>query len=170
MNNQTDNVQQRIRRITLPGESSAADKGALACTIIMLGIFIWNQIVYGMDMLICIIPLALLAVYFVLFGLFAEEYCFAETALEIRHRFRKTVEIPYGAVFNLEASARDSFINIVQSNKVKVYHLQGKKRRMTLCTPRDVATFVETLKWNCPEFHEENQEKSKLEVFFSNEE
>ena len=170
MNNQMEESKRIPRQLVLAGEAGHAEKGALACDLIMLGIFVWNQIAYGIDMMFLIIPLALLAVYFVMFGLVAEEYRFAEAALEIQHRFRKTVVIPYDAVFNFEASARDSFINIVQSNKVKVYHAQGTQKKMTMCTPKDVATFVETLKWNCPEFHEEPQEKSKLEVFFGDKE
>ena len=156
-----------VRKVELPGESSGLDKGALVCDLLMLGIFLWNQIRYGMDMLFLIIPLTLVGAYLLLFCVFAETYCFAETALEIQHRFRKTVAIPYDCVFNFEASAHDSFINILQSNKVKVYYTQGKGKKTIVCMPRDVETFVETLKWNCAEFHEDHKDVSKLEVFFN---
>lgn len=168
MNKQHEESNHSIRKIKLPGESSHLDKGTLACDLIMLGIFLWNQICYGMDMMFLIIPLALLGTYLLLFCVYPEEYCFADTGLEVHHKFRKTVVIPYDAVFNYEASSHDSFINILQSNKVKVYYAQARQKRMIQCLPRDVESFVEALKWNCAEFHEDKQEKSKLEVFFNN--
>lgn len=153
--------------LTLSGESSNIDKGALVCDLIMLGVFIWNQIFYEMDMLFLIIPLVLVGIYLVLFCIMTDEYCFTESSLEIRHRYRRTVLITYDSVFNFDASAHDSFINILQSNKVKVYYTESKKKRMILCRPKDVASFVEALKQNCPEFSEEKREKTKLDVFLN---
>lgn len=156
-----------MRIQTFRGESSASDVGALVCDLIMLGVFVWNQIRYGMNMLFLIIPLALLGIYLLLFCVLPEQYHFSEALIEVRHTFRKTVSIPYDAVFNYEAASRDSFINLLQKNRVKIYYFQNKKKKVMICMPRDVASFVETLKWNCPEFYEEPNEKSKLEVFFN---
>ena len=120
MSKQQEETGRSIRRITLPGESSLLDKGALTCDLVMLGIFLWNQIRYGMDMLFLIIPLVLLGIYLLLFCVYPEEYFFTDAGLEVHHKFRKMVVIPYDAVFNYEASSHDSFINILQNNKVKV--------------------------------------------------
>jgi len=159
-----------IREVSFPGEASMVDKAAFICDLIMLGIFICNQMLYGMNMLFLIIPLVLVGLYLLLFCVISEEYCFTYESLEIRHRLKKTVTIPYDSVFNYEASVRDTFINITQSNKVKVYHESLGKKRCTLCTPKDVTSFVDVLKKNCPEFHEESKETSALEVFLKNKE
>lgn len=153
------------KEMTIRGEASGIDKGALVCDLIMLGILLWNQLRYGMNMLFLIIPLALIGVYLVLFGMVAETYCFTKNSLEIRHKFRKTVEIPYETVFNYESSTRDSFINITQRNLVKVYHTVGTKKKLAVCRPCDVESFVNALRTNCSEFHEEPR-KSRLDVFF----
>lgn len=166
MNKQHDEFNHPIRKIAIQGESSFLDKGAFVCDLVMLGVFLWNQIRYGMDMLFLIIPLALLGTYLLLFCVYPEEYRFTDAGLEVHHKFRKMVVIPYDAVFNYEASSHDSFINILQNNKVKVYYTQEKQKKMIQCLPGDVESFVEALKWNCAEFHEDEQEKSKLEVFF----
>lgn len=147
------------------GETGGMDKGALVCDLLMLAICLWNQVRYGMDMMFLIVPLALIAVYLVMYGCVPEEYCFAESALEIRHRFRKTVCIPYDAMFNFEASERDSFINISHSNRVKLYHTAGKSRRLTVCRPCDVGGFTDMLKRMCPEFCMDEGKTSRLEVF-----
>ena len=169
--NKPETAGNRIARtLTIQGEAGGLEKSALACDAFMLGILGWNQIRYGMDMLFLIIPLVLVGIYLLLFGVIAEAYYFINDSLEIRHRFRKTIAIPYDAVFQYEAQAHDSFINIAQSNKVKVYYAQGHKKSVVLCRPEDTELFVETLKWNCPEFHENPKEKSRLEVFFSSNE
>ena len=164
------NVENRKPRIqSFVGESGGFDKGALACDVIMLAIFLWIQTVYQMDMLFLIIPLVLLGVYLVLFGVLPETYMFTEDSLEVQHKFQKTIRISYDSVFNYDESVKDSFINIFQSNRVKVYYMIGRKKKVILCTPKDVSSFVETLKWNCPEFYDNLKEKSSLEVFFKKE-
>ena len=116
-------------------------------------------------MLFLIIPLALLGAYLLFFCVLPEKYCFTQSSLEIRHKAKKTVVIPYESVFNYEATAKDSFINIFQSNRVRVYY-ETQKKKVAVCMPVDVATFVETLKWNCPEFFDDQQVKTKLESLF----
>ncbi len=152
------------RILTLPGETNKGDIGVLTCDGIMLAILLWNQLYHKMNMLFLIVPLILVAVYLVVFELIPETYCFAEDGLQITHPVRKTIRIAYDEVFNYEASTRDSFMNLLQSNCVKVYYLAGKRKQTALCRPRDPERFVEALRQNCPEF--EMQENSKLEVFF----
>lgn len=142
------------------------ETGALVCDLFMLAIFFWNQIVYGMDMLVLIVPLTLIGLWLLFFCVFPETYRFTEEALEITHRFRKTVIVSYGSVFNYDAESRDGFINLLQSNRVKIYFTRRKKRQVVICTPRDVDGFVETLKNNCPEFDIPEKEESRLNVFF----
>ena len=156
----------KVRTLTLIGESSTFDKGAFICDVIMIGVFLWTQLFYQMNLLFLIIPLSLIGIYLVLFCVLPEKYHFEEDALEIHHKFRKTVKIVYASVFNYDSTVKDSFINIFQSNTVKVYYSVNTKKRVTLCTPKDVSTFVETLKWNCPEFREDSTKQNSLEVFF----
>lgn len=153
------------KEITIRGEASGMDKGALLSDVIILGILLWNQLRYGMNMLFLIIPLTLIGIYLILFGMVPDTYCFTKDSLEIVHKFRKRVKIPYETVFNYESSARDSFINITQRNLVKVYHTVGNKKKLTVCRPCDVESFVDALRTNCREFHEEPR-KSPLDVFF----
>ena len=87
-----------------------------------------------------------------------------ETKLKNIREVAAQVGFPDDEVFNYEASTRDSFMNLLQSNCVKVYYLAGKRKQTALCRPRDPERFVEALRQNCPEF--EMQENSKLEVFF----
>lgn len=155
------------RELTVLGRVGGVDQFALVCDVIMIGIFLWNQLYYKMNMLFLIIPLVLVGIYLVMFGMVVEQYCFLDCSLEIRHTFKKTVRISYASVFNYEATSRDFFINIFQSNKVKVYYQQGRHKKVALCLPTDVMTFVETLRWNCPEFHDDTKEESKLDVFFN---
>ena len=154
--------------LILKGEASSSDKLALICDVLMLGILLWNQLYYRMDMLFLIIPLLLIAVYFVLFGITAESYRFMADRLEIVHPLRKTVRIPYDTVFNFDMTAHDSFINITQGNKIKLYHTVGKTKRLTICRPHDIITFADMLKQNCPEFHTEQPKTNRLDVFFEN--
>ena len=153
--------------VSIPGESSHADQGALICDVLMLVIFLWNQLYYGLDMLFLIIPLALIGIYLGVFCVITETYCFTETALEIRHPIRKTVRIPYDTVFNFDATAHDAFMNLLQSNKVKLYHTVGQRKRLTICRPRDIMTFTDALKQKCPEFHAEDSKPNRLEIFFA---
>lgn len=153
-------------RLVICSEAGKYEIGAFACDAALLAIFFWNELRYGMNMHFLTVPLFLIGVYFVVFQLIPERYCFTENALEIRHRFRKTVRIPYDAFFNFEASARDSFINILRDNSVKVYYTAGKSKRATVCRPRNVDGFVDALKTYCPEFQAEEHTDSRLEVFF----
>ena len=131
----------------------------------MLGMFLWNQIVYRMDMLFLIIPLTMIGLW-LFCGIFPETYRFAEEELQITHKFRKTIMVSYTSIFNYDAVSQDGFINLLRSNRVKVYYTQGKKRRVIACTPRDVEGFVEALKANCSEFDIPEHENSRLAVFF----
>ncbi len=153
--------------IIIHGETGIAEKGALACDVFMLIIFLWNQLRYGMNMLYLIIPLVFIGLYLVLFYLKPEEYYFTNEAVEIHHKWRKTRFIPYDSVFNIDSSVHDSFINLLQNNWVKLYHLKNDKKALTICKPHDVETFVSIIKDRCPEFCEEDTEKSRLEVFFN---
>ena len=163
---QTGNSPADKKQLMLAGETNAADKGVLFCDLLMIGIFTWNQLRYGMDMLFLIIPLALIGVWIAVFALIPEDYRFAESDLEIIHKFQKTQKISYERVFNYDAKSRDSFINILRRNTVKVYYYTSKeKKRVVICHPRDVETFVEALRERCPEFHKE-EHNSSLQVFF----
>ncbi len=153
---------------TIKGESGNTEKAALVCDIIMLSVFLWNQIRYGLNMLYLIIPLTLIGLYLFFFCIVPEEYCFDESSIKICHKFREAVEIPYQTVFNYEAAKKDSFINIGNSNKVKLYYQVDEKKKAVICRPRDVESFVNLLKSNCPEFHEDSDKKSRIEVFFDN--
>ena len=154
--------------LSLKGESGKIEKVALLCDLFMLAVFIWNQIRYGMNMLFLIIPLSILGAYFIFDGIVPEEYCFLETKLEIRHLFRKSTSIYYDSIFNYEATKKDSFIDIGQNNKVKLYYLKNKeKKTAAVCRPKDIDSFVETVKKKCPVFREESSNKSRLEVFFN---
>lgn len=152
----------------IKGESGNTEKAALVCDIIMLAVFLWNQIRYGLNMLYLIIPLTLIGLYLFIFCVVPEEYRFDENSIKICHRFRKTVEISYQAVFNYEAAKKDSFINIGNSNKVKLYYQVDGKKKAVICRPRDVESFVDLVKTNCPEFNEDSDKKSRIEVFFEN--
>lgn len=151
--------------LIIRGEADRGDLGTLICDALLLGVFFYNQIFYGLDMWFVILPLLAIGLYLVFFGIIPDQYHFTETALEVRHLFCKTVSIPYVAVFNLEAKERDNFVNLLQENKVKVYYAVGNAKKLTVCKPRDVYAFVQELKKRCPEFDEDGQE-SKLKPFF----
>ena len=102
-----------------------------------------------------------------IFGIIPERYYLTETSLEVWHLTKRIAHISYESVFNLEAISRDGFVNLLQENKVKVYHYAGKSKKLTICKPRDVYTFTEELKKRCPEF-DDNTQNSKLEVFLKN--
>lgn len=152
--------------LTIKGEAGNTEKAALACDVIIFAVFLWDQIRYGLNMLYLIIPLAAIGLYLAIFCIVPEEYCFGDDSLRIQHRFRKTFLIPYVSVFNYESSAKDSFINISHSNKVKLYYELCEKKKVVLCRPRDVETFVEMIIKKCPEFREESDNKKRIEIFF----
>ncbi|MBQ9944055.1 MAG: hypothetical protein IJO67_06795 [Clostridia bacterium] len=148
------------------GEAGRVETGALISTVLLLGIFLYDQLFYGMNMWFAILPLLAIGICLLLFGVFPEKYCFTKTTLEVRYLFYRVDSIAYDAVFNLEMTGRDGFVNLLKENKVKVYHTVGKKKKMTVCKPCDVYAFTEELKKRCPEF--ENEEgKTRLEVFFN---
>lgn len=151
--------------LVIGGEVSRGEVGALICDILMLGVFLYNQIFHDLNMWYVILPLLMIGIYLVFFGAVPEKYYFTETALEVRHLFYKVVRIPYTTVFHLEATQKDDFVNLLQENKVKVYHTKKEAKRLTVCRPRDVHTFAEELKKRCPEF--KDGQESKLDVFFN---
>lgn len=152
-------------KLVISGEVGRLEIGAVVCDVFILGVFIYDQIFYGMNMWFLILPLIVIGLYLVLFGIVPDRYHFTETSLEIWHFSNKIANISYGAVFNLEVIARDGFANLLQENKVKVYHTTGKSKKLTVCKPCDVYTFEKELKKRCPEFVEDTQ-NSKLDVFF----
>ncbi len=153
-------------RPVICGEVEKFGVGAFVCDVILLVIFLWNELRYGVHMHFLTVPLFLLGLYFALFELTPEQYCFTDTALEIRHRFRKTTVIAYDVFFNFEATVHDSFVNILRNNSVKVYYTVGKSKRATVCRPRNVDAFVNALKRYCPEFQTGEHTDSRLNVFF----
>lgn len=146
------------------GKPAGFEIFALVCDLIMLSVLILTHIRYGVNMLFLIIPLILIGIYLVLFCVIPEEYCFLDNTFEIRHRFRRTVMIPYDQVFNYEATASDSFINIGQSNKVKIYYQVNNKKSTLICRPKIVESFVDVLKLKCPIFNIKNE--NSLNAFF----
>ena len=153
------------RDLVIKGEVGRLEIVAAVCDVFMLSIFLYNQIFYGINMLFLIIPLIVIGLYLLFFGIIPEKYRFTDTSLEIWRISNKTATIFYDQVFNLEVTARDGFVNLLQDNKVKIYHTAGKSKRSTICKPRDVDNFAKELKKRCPEFAEDGQ-NSKLEVFF----
>ena len=153
----------------MQGEPGSTETCALVCDVLLLAMFLWNQLCYGMNMLLLIIMLLLIGVYLAIFGVIPEAYRFADRGLEIVHPLRKSVWIPYEAVFNFDATIHDSFINLLQGNKVKVYHIDGKTKKATVCRPRNAGAFVDVLKQKCPELHTDANANHRLETFFENE-
>ena len=151
--------------LIIKGEVGRAEIGALVCDVLLLGAFVYNQVFYGLDMWFLILPLLIIGVCLVVFEIIPERYHLTETSLEVWHLTKRIAHISYESVFNLEVIARDGFINLLQENKVKVYHNAGKSKKLTICKPSDVYTFTEELKKRCPEF-DDNMQNSKLEVFF----
>ena len=148
------------------GEAERSVIGALVCDAVLLGILLWDQIFYGMNMWFAIIPLLVIFLYLAYICFFPEEYCFTETSLEVRRLFCKTACIAYDGVFGLETKSRDRFVNLMQDNKVKVYYTSGSKKKMVICRPRDVYAFAEEMKKRCPELSEEEKPITGLDVFW----
>ena len=155
-------------QLTFRGDAGGVEIGALACDALLLAIFLWNQLRYGMDMLFLILPLFMIGVYLTIFGVIPETYRFSGSGLEIMRPLRKTACIPYDAVFNFDAAIHDNFINLLHENKVKVYHMDGRVKRVTVCKPKDAGSFVEILKLSCPELHTDTTSDHRLDVFFEN--
>lgn len=160
------NPEEKLNTLIVKGEVSRIDIGALTCDLIFLGIFIYNQIFYNLNMWLLILILIVVGLYLAFFGVFPEKYHFTEKTLEIRHLFYKVASIPYEAIFNLDVKGKDNFINLLQDNKVKVYYTVKKTKKMIICKPQNVFVFENELKKRCPEFEEDN--KSRLKVFFEN--
>ncbi len=148
----------KLQDAEFPGVSGPGERWAVGCDIVMLILFTYTWIRYDMpDMLVLILPLWLCGVYLVMFWLVPSLYVCTDTALEIRHRFRRTQAVPYDSVFNISSTSRDSRLNITSSNKVTVYYEKGPKARRTacICTPADVQQFTAELKRRCPAFQDE---------------
>ncbi|MBR6530656.1 MAG: hypothetical protein IKT43_04500 [Clostridia bacterium] len=156
---------QSKRSVTLRSKASFSETFAFACSLFLFCMFLYNQLVYGMDMLLLIVFTGVLSAAIFLFCLLSEEYRFGEHALEVVCRFRKTQVILYADMFNYEADLRDSFLNLLQSDSVKVYYTKNGKKRFVLCRPREGLLFVEALKANCPEFFDEDV-ASTIDVLF----
>ena len=156
---------QKDNRLIMSGEIGRGELAAVACDALLLIVFLYNQIFYGLDMWFLILPLFGIGLYLTAFGILPEKYHFTETTLEVWQLSLKVATIPYEAVFNLEQKATDGFVNLLQENKVKVYYTAGKTKRLALCKPKDTDAFTKELKNRCPEFKEDGQ-KSKLDVFF----
>ena len=150
----------------IKGESGFAEKVSFACDVFILAILLWDQIRYGLNMLYLIIPLIIIGAYLFFFCVIPEEYIFSNESLVINHIIRKPVKIMYDSVFNYEASKRDGFINIWQSNRVTLYYQKANSKMAVVCRPCDVETFVELIKTNCKEFQETIIGHSQIEVFF----
>ena len=140
------------------GEVGRTEFGAVLCDVLLLGVLIYNQIFHGLDMWFLILPLVIIGLYLVVFGIIPERYCFTATSIEIWNLFFKVDSILYETVFNLEAKSRDNFVNLLQENKVKVYYVKGKSHRLVICKPQNVHTFVEELKNRCPRLVEDECE------------
>ena len=152
--------------IKINGTTCRTDICAFTCDMLLLCVFLYNQIFYGMNMWFLILPLFLIGIYLAFSGFVPEKYFFTETSLEIRHGFYKVTDIPYEDVFNLEAKGKDNFINLLQENRVTVYYTAGKRKKASVCRPENIHVFEEELKKRCPVFNG-NEQKSRLSVFFN---
>lgn len=145
------------------GVTGFIDKISFACSTFALAIFLYDQFSANINMWLLIIPMALIEAYLLLFCLLPEDYCFTSESLEIRHRFRKVMSIPYDSIFDSDSERRDSSLNITQSNGVKVYFETGNKKRVKLCRLREVDLFVELLQEKCSVLKEELESKTEIE-------
>lgn len=125
----------------------------VGCGLLIL-MFAYTWIRYGLNMLFIIVPLALCAAYLGMYTLTPQLYRFEADNLTILHRFSRTQHIPYDSVFNMEYKKHDNMMNVTSENAVKLYcEKPGNKRKRTVvCNPRDVDGFVSAVKQHCPEF------------------
>ncbi len=152
-------------QFTLYSQVNRTDTAALICDVFLLCVFIIDQIFYGLDMWFVILPLVLIGLYLLLFGVFPEKYIFTRESLDICNLVYKTASIPYKNVFNMEATGKDGFVNLLRQNKVKVYYTSGNSKKLSVCRPRNVDEFTDKLKKRCHEFDDDWQD-TDLKVFF----
>lgn len=145
------------------GVAGSIDKIAFACCTFVIVIFLYDQLFANMNMWLFIIPMALIEAYLLLFCLIPEEYCFTSESLEIHHRFRKTMVIPYGLIFNSDSERNDTSLNITKSSNVKVYYASGNKKRVKICRLKEVDLFVELLQEKCSVLKKELESKTEIE-------
>ena len=136
---------------------------ALGCTVVMLGIFLWVQLVYNLDMLFAIIPLNIVGICIYLFCMVPHEYVFSNTCLEIQHKFFKPLRIPYELIYDYELNIKDNFLNITADDGIKVYYEVGKKYKFVSCYPENSLAFAEELKRKIVVDDEEILADTKLE-------
>ena len=151
--------------LTFKSKPNPSDIVALVCDVIMLLIFLWNQLRYGMNMLFLIIPLALIGALFAFFVIKPPEYRFTEESLEISRWFLKPVAVSYESVFNYDADARDSFINSGFGGRVKLYYESKGKKAALICRPVDPRGFEDALKARCPGLSDDIP-SGRRDVFF----
>ena len=152
--------------LVILGQINRIETAALVCDVLLLCVFVVDQVFFSLNMWLLILLLLIIGLYLFLFGLFPERYIFTPEALEIRNLIYKSGSIPYNDVFNLEITRRDRLINLVQQNKIKVYYYTtGNNKKLVICRPRDVDSFSEEMRKRCPEFDDDWQESS-LNVFF----
>lgn len=145
------------------GVAGSIDKVAFVCNTFVLVIFLYDQFFANMNMWMLIIPMALIEVYLLLFCLLPEDYCFTAESLEIHHRCRKTMIIPYSSIFDSDSERKDTSLNITKSNSVKVYYASGNKKRVKICRLKEVDLFVELLQEKCSVLKEEFESKTEIE-------
>lgn len=139
---------------------------ALICHLVLLAMFLWNQLVWGLNMLPLILILSAFALLTLLF-LLPQTMRFESDALVITRFAAKRVSVPYDAVFNCDATIKDSFLNAAFSNSVKIYYYTEKnKKSALLLRPERAELFVDELKRRCKEFWEETNKESAVDVFF----
>lgn len=153
--------------IVISGKADNRDILVLACDHFILGVFLWDQLRYGMDMLFIIIPLAAIAVYLIWNVLEPEQYCFTDTKLEIRQSLRHPTIILYENVFNMDVTKHDDFVNISRDDTVKLYYTKGKRKTTIICRPTETDRFIELIRTNCSVFHLDTFPKSDLDILFS---
>ena len=139
---------------------------ALICHLVLLAMFLWNQLVWGLNMLPLILILSAFALLTLLF-LLPQTMRFESDALCITQFAAKKVRVPYDAVFNCDAKLKDSFLNAAYSSTVKVYYRNERnKKSALLLRPERAELFVDELKRRCKEFWEETNKESAVDVFF----
>lgn len=156
-------IQEKKRGIIFHGTVGGMEKTGFVCNTFILLVFLYDQLFGNMDMWMLIIPAVLIEIYLILFCLYTEDYCFGKTALEIRHRLKKTTFICYDSIFDIDQERQDAFLNVTGSNSVKLYYTIGKKKMFKICRLREVERFVELIKANCSVFKEESLDNTKIE-------
>lgn len=152
-------------------DQAASVKGAvpisgivgLCCTVTMIAVFLVIQTFYHDDMTFIVLPLIAIGLLIIYFCLIPFEYVFGPEQLEIRQKLHPTQKLSYDDVYYLESKSQDRFLNITTDNEIKVYYKKGRGRRLTICNPKDVDTFVSELKKHCAALHEQCEARTELE-------